>query len=70
VRVLVAAKVLERRGATVADAATASGYSTRAALARVIKELTGMSPSSLVQRGPFATALSFFRDELAAGSRR
>jgi AraC-like DNA-binding protein len=69
-RVLVAAKVLECPGATVAEAAAASGYSTRGAVARVIKDLTGMAPSTLVKRGPFRTALSLFRGELAGYSRR
>ena len=69
-RVLVAAKVLDSPGATVAHAAVASGYSSRAAVARVIKELTGMAPSALVQRGAFNTALLGFRAELAAASSR
>lgn len=68
-RVLVAAKVLEQPGASVADAAVVSGYSTRGAVSRVIKERTGMAPSALVQRGAFETAVSRFRAELAACAR-
>jgi AraC-like DNA-binding protein len=65
-RVLVAAKILEQPGASITDAAAGSGYSTRAAVSRVIKERTGMAPSVLVRRGPFGTAVLLFRGELAS----
>jgi AraC-like DNA-binding protein len=69
-RVLVAAKVLDQPGATVGKAAADSGFPSGGAAARVLKEMTGMAPSALMERGAFRTAVALFREELAAATSR
>lgn len=65
-RVLLAAKLLEMDGMTVARAAERCGYASKSSLARAVKEFTSLPPGalSITVEGPFAVAAAAFSEEL------
>ena len=59
-RILLAAELIDDPGRTISEAALSGGYASDASLRNALRNLVGLSPTELRDRGAFATASDAF----------